>query len=652
MLQLAPRAIPRMVVTLRVPSRVNSCVLRVEARSRAVRARRRRTTASRPVLRWSLVAVSAISVVTLLTALLGLAFAGSPAKLAPGVTIAGVDVGGLSADEALRLLEGRSRELQDVPVVFASGSQRWPIRPSQLNAEVDWQSAVEGARREGEGFAPIRGLRRLQMRFFGADISPPVQVYEPALDYQLELLARAVDQPHREAALELRGLEPVVVPGQTGRLLDREAAASVIVRSLAGFSRAPVGLPVRRDPPTVAAADLAPVAARARVALSAPVRLALGPTRWRLPRWRIAQLLELPKDGAHTLEIAGPGADRYFARLGRVVNRAPVDADFAVTSSGIRIVPDKDGRVVDVPATAKAVLAAALSRTDRVATLVVATKEAERTAEDAKAMGITRLVGSFQTIYGGIPNRIHNVQLVSRLIDKSLIPPGATFSFNETTGERSAEKGFLEAPVIINGELQTALGGGVCQVPTTVFNAAYEAGLKVTARTNHALYISHYPLARDATVNYPDIDLRFVNDTGHWLLLRTFVGSSSLTVNLYGTPVDRRVESEATPLVVTGPAPVKRVSDPSLPVGTRIVEEAGSPARSTSVRRKVYDARGKLLYESVWYSYYRGEPRVVRVGTKPKPKQKAKPKPGSKQPAPDAQAEPFVPTPPATPILP
>ncbi len=78
--------------------------------------------------------------------------------------------------------------------------------------------------------------------------------------------------------------------------------------------------------------------------------------------------------------------------------------------------------------------------------------------------------------------------------------------------------------MIINGELQTGLGGGVCQVSTTVFNAAYEAGLPITARTNHALYISHYPLGRDATVNYPDIDLKFVNDTGHWLLLRTFVG--------------------------------------------------------------------------------------------------------------------------------
>ena len=170
----------------------------------------------------------------------------------------------------------------------------------------------------------------------------------------------------------------------------------------------------------------------------------------------------------------------------------------------------------------------------------------------ARRWGSPATVGTYETIYGGDPNRIHNVQLVAHLVDGKLIAPGATFSFNGTTGERTAAKGFLEAPVIVNGELQTGLGGGVCQVSTTVFNAAYEAGLPITARTNHALYISHYPLGRDATVDYPDIDLKFVNDTGHWLLLRTFVGSSSLTVDAVrdaAAPpgrVDRRSRSRSS----------------------------------------------------------------------------------------------------------
>jgi vancomycin resistance protein YoaR len=281
--------------------------------------------------------------------------------------------------------------------------------------------------------------------------------------------------------------------------------------------------------------------------------------------------------------------------------------------------------VIDVPATSQNILAAALSATHRSARVVVTSQAARRSTAEARAMGITTRVSRYETIYGGDPNRIHNVQLVAHLVDGKLIAPGATFSFNQATGERSADKGFREAPVIINGEVTTGLGGGVCQVSTTVFNAAYEAGLKITERTNHALYISHYPQGRDATVNYPDVDLKFVNDTPHWLLLRTYVGSYSLDVELYGSPLNRHVVSETRPLVTTGAAPLEKVPDSTLFVGQTSVEESGTAPQSTSVERKVYTG-GKLLYDNTWYSSYRGEPRIVHVGTRPRPAPPAKKK--------------------------
>jgi vancomycin resistance protein YoaR len=241
-------------------------------------------------------------------------------------------------------------------------------------------------------------------------------------------------------------------------------------------------------------------------------------------------------------------------------------------------------------------------------------------------MGITGVVGSFSTTYGGTPGRLHNVALVSQLIDDALIAPGQVFSFNGTTGPRTAAKGFEVAPVILNGELTTGLGGGVCQVSTTTFNAAFFAGLPILERTNHALFISHYPQGRDATVDYPSIDLKFRNDTDHWLLLRTFVGTGSLTVTLYGTPQHRRVEYETGPLVVTGAMPVKRIKDRTLKKGKQEIVESGAPPRATSVRRKVYDPSGKLLYDTTWRSSYDSETEVIRVGTKkPKPKKPVAP---------------------------
>jgi len=566
-------------------------------------------------------------------AVLGFVFAGSPSRIAAGVRIDGVNVGGLTAAEARAKLEGRSAELAQVPITFTAGGHEWSLRPVSLGVETDWNAAVKLALDQGDGLAPIRGFRRLGVRVFGADVSPPTRVLEKALAYEVGRIGKVVDHPHRDAALVLRRLRPIVLPAQAGRVLDREAACDVIVHSLAGFQRGHVALPVRTDNPKVRAADLAPVATRVRTALARPVRMKLGVASWWLPKRQLAAMLALPHDGTRALRVGGPGATRYFARLGRGIDQPARDATFRPLQSGrVVVVPARNGRVVHELATGRNILAAALAPGDRTARVVVTHVRPHRTTAQARALGITARIGRYETIYGGDPNRIHNVQLVAHLVDGKLIAPGATFSFNHATGARTADKGFREAPVIINGELTTGLGGGVCQVSTTVFNAAYEAGLNITERTNHALYISHYPQGRDATVNYPDVDLKFVNDTKHWILVRTYVGSYSLDVELYGAPLHRRVVSETRPLEETGGAPLERVPDPTTYIGSTVVEESGEPSRSTSVRRRVYTANGRLLYDNTWYSSYRGEPRVVRVGTKHRPKPKPPPPPPHKGP--------------------
>jgi vancomycin resistance protein YoaR len=557
-------------------------------------------------------------------ALVGLAFAGSPATLAKGTEIAGVQVGGLRPSDAVRALERRADAVAKAPVVFMAAGRTFRIAPTHLGVRADWRGAVALARNEADGFAPVRGFRRLHTRFFGAEIAPKLSVYNGALEYELNQIARAVDRPHVEASLRSRGLRIEIVRGQPGTKLVRDAAARTLVRALGSLDRTrTVALPVVTDSPRITPAMLRSAAASARMALSAPVRLTYGETAWRLPRWRLAELLSLPKEGATKVAIAGPGAEAWFARLAKRIERDPVDAGFAVTNGGVRVIPAKPGLELDVPATARTLAGAAFSRADRTARLVVRTVVPERTTAEANAMGITGVVGSYSTTYGGTPGRLHNVQLVSQLIDDTLIAPGETFSFNRTTGERTPEQGFQTAPVIINGELRNGIGGGVCQVSTTVFNAAFEAGLPIEERTNHALYIGHYPQGRDATVNYPDLDLKIRNDTGHWLLLRAFVGTGSLTVSLYGTPQDRRVEAETAALVAVGPVPLRRVKDPTLLKGKRTVERTGAPPRRTSVHRTVYDATGKLLHETTWRSYYVGEPSIVRVGTK-KPKKTTK----------------------------
>jgi vancomycin resistance protein YoaR len=608
------------------------------------------------VWQWSLLGVALLAITTLG---LGLAFAGSPKALPEGATISGVSVGGLKTGEAISLLEQRYERLETTPVVFTAGPRRWAIRPRDIILEVDWRSAVETARRQGDGFAPVRGLRRLGTRFFGTEVTPRARVSEALLANRLDVIANRVDRKERDAAISFRGLQPELVPGRTGRTLDRKASARVILSSLVSLDRVDTALPVRISQPHVKAPELEEALDDARVAVSGPVHLALGDTRWRLPRWRISKILNLPHDGSTSLSIGGPGANAYFRRFQRQVDRKPADAAFVVLPSDrVQVRPASPGLKLDVDAAKRTILAAALSPNDRVARLLAEQARPERSTREARAMGITGRVAGYTTYYGGDPNRIHNVQLVARLIDKALIAPNKVFSFNDTTGERTSDKGFLEAPVIINGELENGLGGGICQVSTTVFNAAFEAGLPIEARTNHALYIPHYPQGRDATVNYPDIDLKFRNDTGHWLLVRTFVGSSALTVKLYGTPLGRRVESETGELKVTGPPGLKRVPDPSMWVGTEVTEESGEPSRSTSVDRRVYSRSGMLLSTNTWSSWYRSEPEVIRYGTKPRPKappppppkpKNKKPPPHPPPPPPEEQPPPPPPGPPPNP---
>lgn len=578
---------------------------------------------ARSRLLWQALA-AAVAVALALAALFGAVFAGSPSRIPAGVTIAGVSVGGMTPAAAQKLLERRAAALENVPVTFFSGTKRWQVTPHRLGVQADWAAAVDAARRQGEGLGPLRGFQRVRVRVFGADIAPPAQVYEPALEYQLGQIAVALDQASRESAIVLNGLKPVLVQGQAGRKLDAERAAATMVGALASLSRVETPLPVKVERITVTAADLRPVLAQARRALSAPIRLELGKTWWRLRQPRIAQLLALPRDGSRELAIGGPRAEDWFDRFGARVGRPPTDARFELTGDGgVAIVPHADGVKLDVAATSREILAAVLAPpAKRVGDVVIAKHSPELTTERARGLGITSVLSSYSTFYSGTADRIQNLQRAVKLLDETLVPPGGTFSLNEAIGPRTLERGFRSAPVIIGDEYEEDVGGGVSQVATTAFNAAWDAGVKVVERNPHSLYISRYQLGRDATVNYPDLDLKFRNDTGNWMVVLGASGRDGITITLAGAPTGRRVVSEAGPLVVTGKPPEKRVKDPKLTVGTEVVEELGSSPQSVTVTRTVYNRDGSVLYDETWRTNYRGEKRLIRFGTKKKEKPK------------------------------
>ena len=592
-------------------------------RSRA----RRRARSTRAV-----VAVIAISG-AIIALLVGLAFAGSKSELAAGTEVAGVEVGGLTNRQAVAKLDALFEQQSGDPVEFVVGNTSYSFAANQLGVQPDWSAAVAAASRAGDGFGPVRGFRRLRARVFGAEVLPRLAVSNAALEYALDQIADDVNRRPRDAAIVRRGLRFRVTPEQAGLRLDREPAAEVVVRALGQVERIPGAtmLPVKVTTPRVSAEMLTVVAARARTAVSAPIVLRSAKRSFRLPRWRIAEILSVPSGGATRLGIGGRAADVYFRSLSHNIGRAPRDAGFAVYGESVQVVPARDGLELNVPKAAHAILRAAARPTNRVAQLTVARAVPERSTAEALAMGIDRRMASYKTYYSGTTDRITNLQLGVSALDNTFVRPGGTFSLNEAIGERTVERGFRPAPVIIGNEYAEEVGGGTSQVATTAFNAAWEAGLEISERHPHSLYISRYQLGRDATVYWPSLDLKFVNDTDTWILVKGFAEGDGISIAIYGGE-ERRVESSASPLVVTGRVPIERIEDPTLVKGERVVEEEGAAPSRTSATRKVYNADGELIRSETWPTSYDGQDRIVRVGTKVPPGKTVKPesqKPGA-----------------------
>ena len=392
--------------------------------------------------------------------------------------------------------------------------------------------------------------------------------------------------------------------------------------------------------------DLERALEQARTALSGPVRFGWRDAHWTVQPEELAELLSLPAEGRVKLTVGGEAAKRYFGALARAVNRKPKEAEFAILPNGrVRVVPSTTGRALDEDASAQALLTGALSTERRSAELVVVTAEPRLNTERARGMKVTQVLSSYTTPYSGTADRIRNLQLAAAAIDGTTLAPGEEFSFNRVVGPRTRARGYRSAPTILEGEYKDAPGGGVSQVATTVFNAAWEAGLELTARTAHSLYIPRYQLGRDATVNYPEVDLRFENDTSRWLVVRAQAGGDGITISILGAPLGRRVVSEPGELRVTGPPDVETVPDPTLYEGEQVVEDEGEPSRAISVKRTVY--RGdELLYSETWYTSYQSEPKILRVGTIPKPDAPPAPPPSPTAPPRDPPAT--TTTPPAT----
>ena len=230
---------------------------------------------------------------------------------------------------------------------------------------------------------------------------------------------------------------------------------------------------------------------------------------------------------------------------------------------------------------------------------------ADLTTREAERLGIRQQISTFTTDMGtSSSNRIHNVQLMAQYIDGTVIKPGDTFSFNDRVGPRTVERGFREGQMIIGSLLLPAIGGGVCQTATTLFNNAFELGLPIVERHNHSFYISHYPMGRDATVSWGGPDFVFRNDLKTGILIKTRYTNSTLTFSFYGTDPGRRVVTSTSERTNWRTPKTTYALDPYAPRGSvRTVAGSNQAGFDVTVTRKVYE-HGKLLRQDATASAY------------------------------------------------
>jgi vancomycin resistance protein YoaR len=246
--------------------------------------------------------------------------------------------------------------------------------------------------------------------------------------------------------------------------------------------------------------------------------------------------------------------------------------------------------------------------------------EGEKSVSDENLKKISQVVAEFSTKFSARNRpRANNIKIASSKIDGLVLAPGERFSFNGTVGRRTIESGFKEAGVYVNGKHDVGVGGGICQVSTTLYNAALFSNLKVVKRTNHSLPVPYVPLGRDATVNWGAQDLVFENNFDIPIAISSTYTPGKLTFRILGQKqpgIEVKIEREG---LKSWKAPTKTIKDPSLAAGRRKVIESGSTGYSVNTFRLVYEDGQLLKREPLGRSYYSSSATVIAVGTKAKP---------------------------------
>ena len=551
-------------------------------------------------------------------------------RVFPAVIVGDVPVGGMPYDAAAAAINNRADAIEASSVTFTHGDKSWGSTLRDIGVSIDENRALASVAaygREDSAFDRLRSATRLARS--GGQLSMPLALDFRQLDRWFDQIDHDLGTPPHNASIEVQGADVVIVPEADGMVVDRDRARAEIAASLQDLEPLNAELPVETKIATVRAVDLEPARTLLLRAMSHPIQVTNGGGLWTLPATDIAQFLQqdvVPTQGGAPAITLGLDraklADWLEARLGQQIETEPVDAKLGWDGQKVVAVdPSVDGVRLDATKLAKEVEGQFFGDGGSIPAPLTFVKPTID-SKNLGALGITTLLGTGQSNYSGSADgRAHNVEVGAALLNGTLVPPWGEFSFNGAIGLIDEEKGFVEAQVIDGESIGKDIGGGICQVSTTMFRAAYLAGLPITEWWPHRFRIPFYEYdgwepGLDASILQPSddpstwADFKFENPSDSWMLIESWTDGVHVVVNIYGADLGYQVES-------IGPTwgdksqmlPPKEVVDDKLDPGTVLMTQSGGIGEELSQYRVVRDRDGKLLWERSFYTKYfpRGE---------------------------------------------
>ncbi len=520
-------------------------------------------------------------------------------QVPPGTSVGGVHLGGLSPAGARARLEKAFEQRASRPLAIRADDTTITMTPAELGLAFDARATVALAM---DGATTPAGVAR---SLFGTRaLAPHVAVDGTRMAGRLSGLARRVDTKPRQGSVLYRGTEPQTVVPRPGRALDRAGAARAIRAAYLSGSE-PIVVPLRPVAPAVSADQVRRTAATvARTAVAAPLTLTAGPKRAVLSRSRLAAHLRWLPDGKGGLRPVFDSADLAADLQNQLIaaGRRPKDASFAIVKGRPQVIAGRPGAGIDPGALGEAV-SAALAGGSRTAEVPVTRTQPRLTTQAAGTLGVRERVGSFTTRHPCCAPRVTNIHRIADIVDGHLVEPGETFSLNGVVGRRDRARGFVEAPMILNGRFVDDVGGGVSQFATTMFNAVFFGGFEDVQHTPHQFYISRYPAGRESTVSYPEPDFRWRNDSPYGVLITTSYTGTSITVEFWSA---KRfdIDAESSPRYNVKSFPTTTDSGPDC------IPMTGVEGFAIDVWR-TFEKDGKVVRKQRFHTVYDPEPRLT-----------------------------------------